>query len=107
MTKEFDLAKEFGPRLADGIQAADFREKRVEPSVNTSDETVLDFSGVRIANSSFINALIAGIIEHLGPQALERLVFKGCNPTLKVLVEGAISLGVEKSSALRAGLPRV
>ena len=57
---------------------------------------MLDFTGVRSANSSFVNALVAGFTELHGQQGLDRLVFKGCNPVLRVLVESAISLGLEK-----------
>jgi len=53
---------------------------------------VLNFNGVRNANSSFVNALVAGFIEQHGTQMLDRLVFQGCNPVVRVLVESAISL---------------
>jgi hypothetical protein len=43
-----------------------------------------------------VNALLSGFIEQHGPQVLDRLVFQGCNPVVRVLVESAISLGLEK-----------
>lgn len=52
--------------------------------------------GFAWANSSFINALVAGAVEQHGADLLNRLVFKGCNPVIRVLVESAISLGLEK-----------
>jgi anti-anti-sigma regulatory factor len=60
------------------------------------EEIVLDFSGVRNANSSFINALVTGIVEQHGQRVLDQLVFKGCNPVVRVLVESAIELGLHK-----------
>ena len=57
---------------------------------------MLDFTGVRTANSSFVNALVAGLVEQHGEQMLKLLVFKGCNPVLRVLVEAAIDLGLQK-----------
>ena len=57
---------------------------------------MLDFTGVRTANSSFVNALITALLEHHGEAILQMLTFKGCNPVLQVLVEGAIDLGLQK-----------
>ncbi len=45
---------------------------------------------------SFMNALLSGLIETHGEGVLEQIVFKGCNPTVKVLIESAIDLGVQK-----------
>ena len=49
------------------------------------------------ANSSFVNALVAALLEQHGEAVLTKLVFKGCNPVVRVLVEGAIDLGLQKS----------
>jgi hypothetical protein len=96
MKLELDLAREFGPRLADGALAAEFRAGRMDPYAAICEEFVLDFSGVRSANSSFVNALVSGFIEQHGPAFLDKMVFQGCNPVVRVLVESAISLGTEK-----------
>jgi anti-anti-sigma regulatory factor len=93
---ELDLAEEFGSGLADGALAAEFRMGRLDPYADICTEIVLDFSGVRHANSSFINALVAGFVEQHGPKGLDLLIFKGCNAVIRVLVESAISLGLEK-----------
>ena len=97
MKQELSLAGEFGPHLADGATAAAFRLTRIEPYVGMCDEIVLDFGGVRHANSSFINALVAGVVGRHGRDVLKILVFQGCNPVVKVLVEGAIALGLQKT----------
>jgi len=96
MKLELNLADEFGTGLADGALAAEFRQGRMDPYAGICPEIVLNFTGVRNANSSFINALVAGFVEQHGPQVLDRLVFRGCNPVVRVLVESAISLGLEK-----------
>lgn len=84
------LIKEFGGvHLADGEVAARIRASHIEPHLSSSDEVTLDFSGVRNANSSFMNALVAGVVEQHGEAILDRLVFKGCNPVLRVLIESA------------------
>lgn len=96
MKLELDLAEEFGPRLANGTRAAEFRLGRMDPYAALCTQIELDFTGIRSANSSFVNALVSGFIEQHGPQVLDKLVFKGGNPVVRVLVESAISLGVEK-----------
>ncbi|WP_158305449.1 STAS-like domain-containing protein [Opitutus terrae] len=93
---ELRLAQEFGAHLADGEAAARFRLTRIEPYVAISPRITLDFTGVRSANSSFMNALVAGLVEQHGEAALARFVFKGCNPMVRVLVEAAIDLGLQK-----------
>ena len=70
MKHELSLADGFGAHLADGARAEAYRMARVEPYVGMCDELVLDFSGVRHANSSFINALVAGIVEQHGRDVL-------------------------------------
>ena len=96
MTHELRLAEEFGLHLADGTLASEFRVKRIEPYVDMCEGIVLDFTGVRNANSSFINALVTGLIEQHGADVLNIITFKGCNPLIRVLIEGAISLGLLK-----------
>ena len=93
---EINLAADFGPHLADGEEAAKFRMLRIDPFIAISERIVMDFSGVRNANSSFVNALVAGLIEQHGVGVLKYITFKGCNPVLRVLVEAAISLGAYK-----------
>lgn len=99
MKLELSLAEEFGPHLADGAMAASFRLRRIEPYVGLANEMVVDFTGVRNANSSFVNALVAGLVEQHGEPVLDRLVFKGCNPAIRVLVESALVLGLRKAKA--------
>jgi hypothetical protein len=97
MKHELSLADEFGTHLADGARAAAYRMARIEPYVGMCDELVLDFTGVRHANSSFINALVAGIVEQHGREVLKTLSFQGCTPVIRVLIEGAIQLGIRKT----------
>jgi hypothetical protein len=96
MKYQLSLAEDFGPRLADGAEASKYRHTRIDPYVAICEEMVLDFTGVRTANSSFVNALVAALLEQHGEAVLSKLVFKGCNPVVRVLVEGAIDLGLQK-----------
>jgi hypothetical protein len=102
MRINLQLAVDFGTLLADGTRAAEYREGRIDPYVDICSEIILDFSGIRSANSSFINALVSGAVERHGAKVLDILNFKGCNPVLRVLVESAIDLGLSKTDALCA-----
>lgn len=96
MTHEIHLRDELGPRLSDGSQAYRYRVSKIDPYVALCEQVVMDFTGVRSANSSFVNALISGLFEQHGAEALGKLVFRGCLPTIRVLVQAAIDLGIAK-----------
>ncbi len=96
MKHELSLAGDFGPQLADGEAASRYRMTHIEPYLDLCEKVVLDFTGVRSANSSFVNALVSGVIEQHGRSVLPKLAFKGCNPVIRVLVEAAVSLGLRK-----------
>ena len=100
MTHEIQLHDDFGPRLSDGSEAYAFRVSKIDPYLNlpNCDKVVLDFTGIRSANSSFVNALISGLFEQHGSDALQKLVFRGCLPTIQVLVQSAVDLGMIKHS---------
>jgi hypothetical protein len=98
MNRELHLEPKFGTFLAEGTLAAEFRLREIEPAFHTFDVTTLDFTGVRNANSSFVNALIVPVVETNGPEAIERLRFKGCNPIVRVMVESALTLGLQRAT---------
>lgn len=99
MKFELSLFGEFGSTLSNAENAARYRAERIESALASGNSIVLNFSGVRIANSSFMNALVAGVVQRHGEEVLDRIIFKGCNPVLHVLVEAAIALGVEKAKS--------
>lgn len=98
MTHEIHLREEFGSHLSDGNEAYAFRIASIDPylGLESCDRLVLDFTGVRLANSSFMNALVSGLFEQHGEGALRKLVFRGCLPHLQSLVEAAVALGLMK-----------
>lgn len=98
MSIELRLTDSFGTFLAEGAMAAAYRLKHIEPFYHAYDEIVLDFTGVRNVNSSFANALIAPLIEQHGEQALRKLRFHGCNAVVRVMIESALALGLERSA---------
>jgi hypothetical protein len=98
MTHEIHLRDEFGPRLSDGSEAYRFRVSKIDSYLNlpNCEQVVLDFTGIRSANSSFVNALVSGLFEQHGVDALGKLIFRGCLPTIQVLVQSAVDLGITK-----------
>lgn len=67
--------------LARGI-----RRDVILPALNAGGDVILDFSGVESTTQSFIHALISELIRDFGIDVLERLVFKGCNDTVKKII---------------------
>ncbi len=99
MNLELNLVKDFGTFLAEGALAAAYRLQGIEPFYHAYAEIVLDFSGVRNINSSFANAFIAPLVEQHGEEALKKLRFHGCNPVVRVMIESALTLGLEQAAA--------
>lgn len=96
MSKDLKLADTFGSFLAEGALAAAYRLEHIEPFFHAYSELVLDFTGVRNINSSFANALIVPLFEQHGDEALKKLRFHGCNAVVRVMIESALTLGVER-----------
>jgi hypothetical protein len=97
MNHELHLAPRFGTFLAEGSLVAEFRMRDVEPFFRAYETITLDFAGVRNANSSFMNALIVPLVETHGEDGLRKLRFKGCNSIVRILVESALTLGLQKA----------
>jgi hypothetical protein len=88
----FDHVGSFGGRSEAAIR---FRQVHIEPLLIGEGEIEIDFSEVRSTNSSFCNALVANLIE-LHPEALERICFSNCRPAIRLMIESAIELGLER-----------
>lgn len=97
MNHELHLGQTFGTFLAEGALASEFRLREIEPFFHTYEIITLDFTGVRNANSSFVNALVVPLLEVYGHDALRKLRFRGCNAIVRVLIESALTLGVQKA----------
>lgn len=103
MTLEIQFFPEFGSFCANGESAAAFRHARIDPFVSSHDRIVLNFQGVRNMNSSFANALIANLVSQNSEAVLQKLQFVNCHPTVKVSIESALTLGLERLRARQAG----
>ena len=96
MKKAYQILAEFGTSPSDGAEAYAFRVANIDPYVSLCELIDLDFTGVRIANSSFINALISGLFEQHGAGHLSKLVFRGCLPMIQLLIQSAVDLSLMK-----------
>lgn len=96
MTLSISLRDEFGATCGNGEAAARFRFQRIDPYVNIAQRIELDFGGVRNANSSFCNALVANLISQNGSGVVSRLRFLNCSPTLQIMLRSAVDLGLSR-----------
>lgn len=95
------IVKHAGSFAEDKDIARRLRQEVVESSLARGEEVILDFSGVELATQSFVHALVCDVIRKNGPKVLDKLIFKGCNATVKSLVRAVseYSQDVEKSDA--------
>ncbi len=78
---------EGGAFFADARHALDLRQT-VEARILDGEERIeLDFTGVRNATQSWMNAFIGNLVLVYGRELANRVVFKGCNDTLKALIK--------------------
>ena len=71
--------------------AKKIREKEILPRLRKGKEVTLDFTGVSIATQSFVHALIAEAIRQNGGEALDRVMFSGCNIDVRSVIEIVVS----------------
>ena len=77
---------EDGEFFADARHALELR-KAVENRILDGEKRIeLDFSGVRNTTQSWMNAFIGNLVLIYGQELANRVVFKGCNDTLKALI---------------------
>ena len=76
-THTVSIAEEFGTIAANGAAAIAFRNRNIDPYLSFCDNIVIDFTGVRSANSSFVNALVTGLVED-GGEAVELTAGSSC-----------------------------
>jgi STAS-like domain of unknown function (DUF4325) len=63
---------------------------QIEQVISEGREVTIDFSGVE-ATQSFVDELIGVIVASQGPSVLDRVVFKGCSPTVKGILQFVVS----------------
>lgn len=93
MNQELRIYDEFGPFCADGGRAVSFFKSSLVPLLESGQEVVVNFSGVRNLNSSFSNALLSSMILKYGPSVCNRVRFSNVRKNVQILIETSISLG--------------
>ena len=83
----FECAGEFAE---DKDVAKDIRVQQLLPAVSKGNEVVIDFNGVELATQSFIHALVSDLIRTYGIDIIDLLVFKGCNRTVRTIINVVI-----------------
>ncbi len=86
-----DIEEQAGRFAQDKDVAQRLRVERLQPALAREEEIIIDFTGVDGATQSFIHALISQCIREHGPEALDRIAFKGCNPTVRKIIEVVVA----------------
>ena len=79
----FDRAGEFAENKD---VARDIRIREIVPALEQNEDIVLDFARVGAATQSFVHALISEVLRKYGAEALDRISFKSCNPTVQKII---------------------
>lgn len=66
--------------------ARDIREKKLMPALAHGDKIIIDFTDVSGATQSFVHALISDALRKYGSDVLERITFRNCNDTIRVII---------------------
>lgn len=66
--------------------ARDIRLSEIMPALEINEEIVLNFEGVGAATQSFIHALISDALRKHGGDVLDLITFKGCNETIRKII---------------------
>lgn len=67
--------------------ARDIRLNEILPSLGKGEEVVLNFESVGATTQSFIHALISDVLRIHGPNALDLILFKSCNVTVRKIID--------------------
>ena len=85
---------DFAGEFAENKDAARrIREEALRPVLESGAEVAVDFEGVGLGTQSFIHALLSDLIRGLGPEVLDRIIFRNCNSNIR----GLISIVIEYS----------
>ncbi len=57
------------------------------PALKKKEEVVLNFARVEAATQSFVHALISDVMRIHGPAALDQILFKSCNVTVRKIID--------------------
>ncbi len=96
--KEINIFKHTGKFAGNKDIARDIRINILFPMLDAEENLALNFSKVESATQSFIHALISEVIRQKGVQVLERIYFKECNETIKIIIRTVTEYMQESNS---------
>ena len=77
--------------------AASLREREIRPAIKAGQRIVIDFKGVGLTTQSFVHALISDVLRTEGESILDRMTFKGCNRSVKGIIETVVQYTLEST----------
>ncbi len=83
---EINLFEQVGSFAENKDKAREIRVNQILPALDRGAEVILNFEKIDSATQSFIHALISDIIRKYGTNVLDQMRFKGCNDTIKKLI---------------------
>lgn len=102
MTHTIQMAEQFGPFLADGLRANQFRSLHVDSVWERYDRIVFDFQGVFNLTDSFAFACFGNLAEAHAADFRTKVKFRNCTETVRSFVGAAVAeglrLGLEHAS---------
>jgi STAS-like domain of unknown function (DUF4325) len=67
---------------------------------------VIDFKGVGLTTQSFVHALISDVLRMEGEGALGRMTFKGCNKSVRGIIETVVQYTLESLELENGNTPK-
>ena len=95
----YGMKSQFGVICGDSTKAVFFLNEYLLPSLDEGKSVRLDFTGVRVINSSFSNALFGNLIRTKGRKVLDSMALANMCPIIESEVKSGISLGLKSSNS--------
>jgi len=93
--KTFKMCQIFGAVCGDGTNAIHFLQTSVLPAFAESEVVEFDFSGVRVLNSSFSNALFGNLVKTKGQNVLKSIKITQTTEFVRAEVRSGILYGAK------------
>ena len=84
--KTIKIFKKVGAFAENKDIGRDIRVREILPALKKGEGVVLDFKKVETATKSFVHSLISDVLRTYKDEALDRVVFKSCNDTVKKMI---------------------
>lgn len=96
--KTFIMSQLFGVVCGDGTRAVGFLQSSVIPALAEAESVEFDFTGVKVLNSSFSNALFGNLVKNKGQAVLKSIKITNASDFVKSEVKSGILYGAKHLS---------